>query len=176
MIGEIRDIETAHIAMQAAMTGHLVLSTLHTISATASVTRLLNMGVPGYVLADALSLVMAQRLVRRFCGCAEAAEDTAAVRAACSEAGIDPAEALGVRAQRGCPHCSQSGYRGRLAICEILEMDTERRRIVLEGASDLALRESAAASGMRSMRHNGLRAVLAGHTALAEVIRATATE
>jgi general secretion pathway protein E len=176
MIGEIRDVETAHIAMQAAMTGHLVLSTLHTISATASVTRLLNMGVPDYVLADALSLVMAQRLVRRFCGCAELARDTAAVRAACREAGIDPADSANVRVARECLHCNHSGYRGRLAICEILEMDTERRRVVLEGASDLALRESAVACGMRSMHQDGLRAVLEGDTALAEVIRATTTE
>jgi len=175
MIGEMRDVETARTGIQASLTGHLVLSTLHTNSAAASVTRLLDMGTEDYLLASTLSGIIAQRLVRRLCDdCATA--DTGAERA------LDVLEpqmrafvrALPERRMRrpiGCPHCRHTGYRGRTTVAEILVVDAEVRRMIVRGVSDRQIEEVARAHGMETLLQNGLRKVAGGETTLAEVLR-----
>jgi general secretion pathway protein E len=163
LIGEIRDSETARIAVQAALTGHLVLSTLHTNDAASAVTRLVDMGVEPYLITSTLRAVLAQRLVRRLCGkcCRQV-----------PAAGLgQPGDGtLGVAA--GCDACGD-GYRGRAAIGELLVMDEAQNRLVLGGADAGALRRQALAAGMRSLRDDGLVKAAAGETSLEEVLRVT---
>jgi general secretion pathway protein E len=169
MIGEMRDIETAQIAIQAALTGHLVLSTLHTNSAAATVTRLLDMGVNNYLVTSTLNGVLAQRLVRRLCPhCREP-----------YEASADLIESLrltnGGRPMLfragGCDACDGQGYRGRIAITELLAMSDGVRRLVLRNAEAGEIHRTAQQEGMRSMYHDGIDKALAGLTTLAEVLR-----
>ncbi len=175
MIGEMRDVETARTGIQASLTGHLVLSTLHTNSAAASVTRLLDMGTEDYLLASTLSGIIAQRLVRRLC-------DDCATADAGAERALDVLEpqmrafvrALPERRMRrpvGCPHCRHTGYRGRTTVAEILVVDAEVRRMIVRGVSDRQIEEVARAHGMETLLQNGLRKVAGGETTLAEVLR-----
>jgi len=172
MIGEMRDVETARTGIQASLTGHLVLSTLHTNSAAASVTRLLDMGTEDYLLASTLSGIIAQRLVRRLC-------DDCATADAGAERALDVLEpqmrafvrALPERRMRrpvGCPHCRHTGYRGRTTVAEILVVDAEVRRMIVRGVSDRQIEEVARAHGMETLLQNGLRKVAGGETTLAE--------
>ncbi|MCW3479881.1 type II secretion system ATPase GspE [Neisseriaceae bacterium JH1-16] len=163
MIGEIRDLETAQIAVQASLTGHLVLATLHTNDAASAVTRLTDMGVEPFLLASSLLGVMAQRLVRRLCP-------------ACKE--LNPlalAERPGLAHYRpvGCPACGGSGYRGRYGIYELLPVDDALRRLIHDRASEQSLRDVALQDGMCTLREDGLRWLAAGETAHEEILRVT---
>jgi general secretion pathway protein E len=155
MIGEIRDLETAQIAVQASLTGHLVLATLHTNDAASAVTRLVDMGVEPFLLASSLLAVMAQRLVRRLCpGC----------RVADDDGGWRPG---------GCGRCGHSGYRGRLGIYELLRVDDGMQKLIHAGAADHLLREYALGHGMRALRDAGMALCAAGDTSYEEILRVT---
>ena len=170
MIGEIRDLETAQIAVQASLTGHLVLATLHTNDAVSATTRLVDMGVEPYLLSSSLLGVLAQRLVRKLCP---------ACKAGYAPSSADLAE-LGDRyaggklyAAVGCEACSGTGYSGRTGIYELLTVDQEAKRLIHEGASEQLLRDHVVSRGMRGLRQDGLRWVLSGVTSLEEAVRVT---
>ncbi|KAB2325311.1 type II secretion system protein GspE [Betaproteobacteria bacterium SCN1] len=170
MIGEIRDLETAQIAVQASLTGHLVLATLHTNDAASSVTRLVDMGIEPFLLASSLLGVLGQRLVRRLCpACRAPHAPDAAERAL---AGLQDADAPLYRAV-GCPACNGTGYRGRAGIYELLTVDETLRSMIHDAAPEQALRSYAVEQGMVGMREDGMRWVRGGETALEEVLRAT---
>ncbi len=172
MIGEIRDLETAQIAVQASLTGHLVLATLHTNDASSAVTRLADMGVEPYLLASSLLGVLAQRLVRTLCPvCKITHAPSAAEAALLATMGLPAAQPLATAP--GCDACHQSGFRGRTGIYELLVVDDTIRRIVHAGTGELELREAAAAAAMRSLRQDGARLVAEGSTSLAELLRVT---
>ncbi len=169
LIGEIRDHETAQIALQASLTGHLVLSTLHTNDAPNSVTRLLDMGLEAYKIASALRGIVAQRLMRRLCpACKEAGGDGAPERVA----RLLPAGARLFRAV-GCVGCAQTGYRGRFSIVEVLTMSPEIERQIGSGATADVIAEIARDQGMRSLWVSGLQHVVAGETTVEELLRVT---
>ncbi|PPQ35372.1 GspE/PulE family protein [Rhodopila globiformis] len=172
MVGEIRDGETAQIAVQAALTGHLVLSTLHTNSAAAAVTRLRDMGVEDYLLTAVLRGVMAQRLVRRLCP--ECRQQAPAAPELVQRFGLDrrtSARPITLSYAVGCPACRQTGYRGRAAIAEFLPMGPEIERLIFSRADHSAIERAAVAEGMESMFDAGLAAALAGETTIEEVTR-----
>jgi len=169
MVGEIRDSETAEIAMQAALTGHLVLSTLHTRDAPSAITRLIDMAVEPFMIADAIDCVVAQRLARTLCGhCKSPLELPAAVR---KEHGLADAQLF---EPVGCIRCSNSGYQGRLGLYEVMPMTEQIRSLILERRGVTEIAASAVAAGMRTMRQDGLEKVKQGLTTLAEVARVTA--
>jgi type IV pilus assembly protein PilB len=173
MVGEIRDLETAQIAIQASLTGHLVLSTLHTNDAAGAVTRLIDMGVESFLIASTLEAVLAQRLVRRVCAHCKTSYIPAAELLA--QVGIRR-EAIGDRQffyGRGCPSCSQSGYRGRLGIYEWLRASDPVRDLITQKAPTLMIRQKAIEQGMRTLRDDGLRAIFDGNTSIEEVIKYT---
>ncbi len=176
MVGEIRDSETAEISIQAALTGHLVFSTLHTNDAPGAVVRLQNMGVEGFLITSALLGVIGQRLLRKVCnGCAEPAEpDPALMRAL----GISPErlEGANYRKGRGCPKCAGRGYRGRTAAYEVMRVTDRLREGVMRNVGGAALKEIALADGMMPMREAGIRKALDGETTLEEVCRVLLTE
>ncbi|HWP65514.1 MAG TPA: type II secretion system ATPase GspE [Candidatus Limnocylindria bacterium] len=175
MVGEIRDAETAEIAIQAALTGHLVFSTLHTNDAAGAVARLLEMGVEDYLLASSLLGVLAQRLVRRICPhCKVPAEaDNSALR---ELVGGNGGGAVQVYEGRGCDECAHTGYRGRCGIYELLLVNETARQLILKRASADIIREAAVKQGMRTLREDGWRTVRAGTTTVAEVVRVTQEE
>jgi general secretion pathway protein E len=170
MIGEIRDLETAQIAVQASLTGHLVFATLHTNDAVSAVTRLVDMGVEPFLLASSLIGVGAQRLVRRLC--LECRKPFAADAAQLRVLGLEPTDGTLYSAQ-GCPACKGSGYRGRTGIYELLTVDDDLRKLIHDRASEQTLREHAAAHGMRSLRDDGMRWAGQGVISLEEVVRVT---
>ncbi len=170
MIGEIRDLETAQIAVQASLTGHLVFATLHTNDAVAAVTRLVDMGVEPFLLASSLIGVGAQRLVRRLC--MECRKPFAADGAQLQALGFAPTRGTFFTAQ-GCPACKHSGYRGRTGIYELLSVDDGLRRLIHDRASEQLLREYAVSHGMRSLRDDGMRWAAEGAISLEEVVRVT---
>ena len=173
LVGEIRDFETAEIAVKAALTGHLVLSTLHTNDAPSTVNRLMNMGIEPFLVASSLNLVCAQRLVRRICkNCVEGRPTPAA---ALEQAGFSPEEAKTVVPSRGkgCEKCNNTGFKGRVGLYEVMEVTEELRELVLVGASALELRRKAVEEGMLTLRHSGLRKVKEGVTTIDEVVRET---
>ena len=173
MIGEMRDGETAQIAVQSALTGHLVLSTLHTNTAAGAVIRMQDMGVEPYLITSAVNGVLAQRLVRTLCGhCKEAYEPGPEVRSSTGLSRFCAATQPIYRAV-GCEHCRQSGYRGRTGIHELLVLDEPMRRAIIEGRDANILNGIAAQSGMLSLYEDGLRKVAAGHTTLDELARVT---
>ena len=170
MIGEIRDLETAQIAVQASLTGHLVFATLHTNDAVSAVTRLVDMAVEPFLLASSLIGVGAQRLVRRLC--LECRTPFAADAAQLQTLGFTPTRGTFYSAQ-GCAACNQTGYRGRTGIYELLSIDDGLRRLIHDRASEQVLREHAASIGMRSLRDDGMRWAAAGAISLEEVVRVT---
>ena len=173
MIGEIRDLETAGIATEAALTGHLVFSTLHTNDAPSAITRLLDMGVKNFLVASALRAVMAQRLVRSICpDCREEYEPELKEITAL---GLDPAQYQGTKIFRGtgCQRCNRSGYKGRKGLFEIFKLDDEIQQMIFDNRPARDLRERARETGMRTLREDGVRKVLAGITTVAEVLRVT---
>jgi general secretion pathway protein E len=168
-IGEIRDLETARIAVQASLTGHLVLSTLHTNSAAATVMRLLDMGIEDYLLASTLQGVMGQRLVRRLCGaCAEPHEEAEAWRKR-----LDAPRSARILQPRGCSRCGGTGYAGRRAIAECMIVTPELRRALMDTRSEAAILACARKAGFSTLHENGLQAVWRGETSIEEVTRAT---
>ena len=175
MVGEMRDVETASTAIRASLTGHLVLSTVHTNSAAASVTRLLDMGVEDYLLASSLSAVLAQRLVRRLCSdCAKPAPANGAVLERLKSAfsgHVDPPAASRLHVPVGCPACRHTGFRGRTSIAEILVVDVAVRTRIKAGTTDREIEAAGLGNGMETLYQNGLRKVFAGETSLEEVLR-----
>jgi len=172
MVGEIRDVETAEIAVRAAMTGHLVLSTLHTNSAVNSITRLIDMGVEPFLVSSSVNCIVAQRLVRRICpGCATTYTPTAEEKELLHEHGYEAVETL--RRGRGCGECGRSGYKGRLAIHEVLMIDDTLRSMILQKRSDSDYRNYAISRGLVPLVKDGLSKVVAGHTTMAEIFRVT---
>ena len=174
MVGEIRDLETAQIAIQAAQTGHMVLSTLHTHDAPAALIRLRNMGVASYNIAASVSLITAQRLVRRLCPqCREPVTLTAqALRQAGHAMDTVQASEYRVYMPRGCSACHK-GFRGRTGIFQVMPVSTAMQELILEEAGILALNHQAQLEGVRSLREAGLRKVIAGETSLDEVLATT---
>ncbi len=169
LIGEIRDQETAQIAVQASLTGHLVLSTLHTNDAPNSVTRLLDMGMEAYKVGSALRGIVAQRLMRRLCpACATVSQDPVPER-------VGPFVPGGATLYRavGCPECTMTGYRGRFSIVEVLAMNPELERLIGSGATPDRIAEAGRRNGMRSLWESGLRHVLSGETTIDELLRVT---
>jgi type IV pilus assembly protein PilB len=176
MVGEIRDFETIEIAVKAALTGHLVLSTLHTNDASSTIGRMLNMGVEPFLVAASLNLIVAQRLVRLICAhCDSVAADPP--RDALLEVGFQEKElaGLGLRRGRGCEECGDTGYKGRTALYEVLPMSDEIRSLVIARAPAGEIRKRAIGGGMTTLREDGLSKVREGLTTIEEVLRVTAS-
>jgi type IV pilus assembly protein PilB len=173
LVGEIRDFETAEIAIKAALTGHLVLSTLHTNGAPETITRLMNMGIEPFMVATSVHLICAQRLIRRICKECTAVVDVP--QQTLVEEGFSPEEAKTVKIQKGkgCTVCNNTGYKGRCGLYEVMEVDDEIRELILVGASALELKKKAIERGMITLRRSGLIKVAAGMTTLEEVARET---
>jgi general secretion pathway protein E len=177
MVGELRDLETARICVQSALTGHLVLSTLHTNDASATVTRLLEMGVEDYLLTSTVNAVLGQRLVRIVCPrCRKPYEP---LRETVEKSGLGRAagsNAIVLYKAGACVHCNGTGYRGRTAVVELMVLSDRIRRLVLEHAEATEIRRAARKEGMRTMYEDGLRKALAGTTTLEEVLRVVADD
>ncbi len=173
MVGEIRDAETAEIGIKAALTGHLVLSTLHTNDAPSAITRLINMGIEPFLVATSVNLVCAQRLVRTLCPDCKAPAPTNKPLLMAEGFSSEEAESTVVYKGAGCGACGGRGYKGRIGLYEVMELTEEIRDMILAGASALELKRKAAEQGMISLRRSGLIKVMAGRTTLEEVIRET---
>lgn len=176
MVGEIRDFETAEIAVKAALTGHMVLSTLHTNDAPATISRLLNMGVEPFLITASVNLVLAQRLARKVCGDCKAAYE--ADPAALADLGFTGEQLEEARQNQlyqgaGCQTCSGTGYKGRVALYEVMRFNDEFKEMVLQGASTAELKAAAIRGGMRSLRMSGILKILQGMTTIEEVLRVT---
>jgi type IV pilus assembly protein PilB len=173
LVGEIRDFETAEIAVKAALTGHLVLSTLHTNDAPSTINRLMNMGIEPFLVASSVNLICAQRLVRRICANCKA--DHPMPAQALIQAGFSAEDAKTVVPKKGngCEKCNNSGYKGRVGLYEVMDITDELRELVLVGASGLELRRKAIEEGMLTLRMSGLRKVKDGLTTIEEVARET---
>jgi type IV pilus assembly protein PilB len=177
MVGEIRDLETAQIAVKAALTGHLVLSTLHTNDAPSTVDRLLNMGIEPFLLTSSINIIAAQRLVRRICeNCKEPVEVTAD---ALINLGVDSTEVgagFATYRGRGCANCNGTGYRGRLAIYEVMVLHEALKEMILRAASTIELKREAVKLGMSTLRMSALQKVRDGLTTIEETARVTDTD
>jgi type IV pilus assembly protein PilB len=173
LVGEIRDFETAEIAVKAALTGHLVLSTLHTNDAPSTINRLMNMGIEPFLVASSLNLVCAQRLVRRVCTNCKVEDPVP--QQALEQVGFSAEDAKTVQPKKGtgCDKCNKTGYKGRVGLYEVMEITDELRELILVGASALELRRKAVEEGMITLRGSGLRKVQAGVTTMEEVLRET---
>ncbi len=179
MVGEIRDFETAEIAIKAALTGHMVLSTLHTNDASSTITRLLNMGIEPFLVASALNAVVAQRLAKRICSnCKEEVQMTDAMKKALLDAGVKPEEidSFKVYKGRGCEVCDGTGYKGRVALYEVLVVSEPIKELILNGASSLEIKREAIRLGMKTLRRSGLNKIKEGVTTLEEVLRVSAAD
>jgi type IV pilus assembly protein PilB len=170
MVGEIRDFETAEIGVKAALTGHLVLSTLHTNDAPSTVNRLLNMGIEPFLVASSVNLIMAQRLARVICPSCK--EEAPVPPEALVECGWQGEPFMGYRGA-GCQQCGGTAYRGRVALYEVMPMTDQLREQVLAGATSIELKRTAAQEGMKTLRQSGLTKVAEGVTTLEEVLRVT---
>ncbi len=173
LVGEIRDFETAEIAVKAALTGHLVLSTVHTNDAPSTVSRLMNMGIEPFLVASSVNLICAQRLVRRVCGACKQPDPVPAP--ALVKIGFSQADAAAVVPLKGagCDQCNGTGFRGRIGLYEVMEVTDELRELILVGASGLELRRKAVDQGMLTLRQSGLRKIRDGVTTVEEVLRET---
>jgi len=173
LVGEIRDFETAEIAVKAALTGHLVLSTLHTNDAPSTINRLMNMGIEPFLVASSLNLVCAQRLVRRVCVNCKIDDDVPPP--ALEQIGFTSDLAATVKPKKGsgCEKCNKTGYKGRVGLYEVMEITDELRELILVGASALELRRKAIEEGMITLRGSGLRKITEGVTTIEEVLRET---
>ena len=173
MVGEIRDYETAEIAVKAALTGHLVLSTLHTNDAPSTINRLLNMGIEPFLVASSVVMVVAQRLIRKICvNCKEKVEMPPEVLI---RAGFTEEEAAGIANYKGkgCEVCNQTGYKGRIALYEVMPIREELRELILQGASSDELKRESVSRGMKTIRMSGLQKIKEGMTTLEEVLETT---
>ncbi len=173
LVGEIRDFETAEIAIKAALTGHLVLSTLHTNDAPSTISRLMNMGIEPFLVATSVNLIQAQRLIRRIC--ANCKEEHQVPPTAIVEVGFSSAETGDIKTYkgRGCERCNGTGYKGRIGLYEVMEISEELRELILIGASALELRRKAIEDGMVTLRGSGLQKIREGVTTIEEVVRET---
>ncbi len=173
LVGEIRDFETAEIGVKAALTGHLVLSTLHTNDAPSTISRLMNMGIEPFLVATSVNLICAQRLVRRIC--VNCKEELEVPEQALIDAGYSPEEAKTTKIYhgKGCSTCNKGGYKGRTGLYEVMEINDELRELILVGASALELKKKAIEQGMITLRRSGLIKVAAGQTTMEEVLRET---
>jgi type IV pilus assembly protein PilB len=173
MVGEIRDFETAEISVKAALTGHLVLSTLHTNDAPSTVNRLLNMGIEPFLVASSVILILAQRLVRRICPDCKEVEKVPV--SSLTDIGFSPEEAKDLVCYhgKGCQNCSDTGYRGRLALYEVMPVGEELRELILQGVSADELKKRAISLGMRSLRMSGLQKIKEGLSSIEEVVNTT---
>jgi type IV pilus assembly protein PilB len=173
MVGEIRDLETAEIAVKAAQTGHLVLSTLHTNDAPQTLTRLMNMGVPTFNIASSIILITAQRLARRLCTCKVPIEvpPETLLNAGFSEEDLDGSWQL--FGPKGCDRCKGSGYKGRVGIYQVMPISEQIQRIIMANGTSLDLAAQAHAEGVRDLRQSGLIKVKQGVTSLDEVLATT---
>jgi type IV pilus assembly protein PilB len=176
LIGEIRDLETAQIAVQASLTGHLVFSTLHTNDAPSSILRLLDLGMESFLLTATIEAIVAQRLVRRIC--MKCKEEYVPSEEQLMELQLRPEDVQGrtFHRGRGCENCNHSGYRGRMAIFEIMTLDDRLRDLIMQEASTTVLRNEARKQGMRTLRECGLLAIYEGQTTIDEVVRETIVE
>jgi type IV pilus assembly protein PilB len=173
LVGEIRDFETAEIAIKAALTGHLVLSTLHTNDAPSTISRLMNMGIEPFLVATSVQLIAAQRLVRRTCGsCREEVEVT---QQALLNLGYKKDEVASVKVfkGRGCDKCNNTGYKGRVGLVEVMVIDDDIRELILSGGTSIDIKKKAAEGGMISLRRSGLIKIKEGITTIEEVVRET---
>jgi type IV pilus assembly protein PilB len=173
LVGEVRDFETAEIAIKAALTGHLVLSTLHTNDAPSTISRLMNMGIEPFLVATSVNLIQAQRLIRRICKDCRAEHPLPPE--ALTEVGFSPEEAKQLKTYKGsgCKTCNNTGYKGRIGLYEVMEVTDEIRELILIGASSLELRKRAVEDGMITLRESGLQKIKNGVTTLEEVVRET---
>ena len=173
LVGEIRDFETAEIAVKAALTGHLVLSTLHTNDAPSTISRLMNMGIEPFLVATSVNLIQAQRLVRRICKDCKA--ELKLPKEALFDIGFAPSEVAELRIFKGqgCSACNGTGYKGRVGLYEVMEITEEIRELILVGASALELRKKAIDEGMLTLRMSGLEKIRLGMTTLEEILRET---
>jgi len=174
LVGEIRDFETAEIGIKAALTGHLVLSTLHTNDAPSTISRLINMGIEPLMVSTSVILILAQRLARRICPeCKE--EDTSVSETTLRKMGVPEEKLKDMKCYsgKGCANCGNSGYRGRVAIHEIMPVKDELKELILQGAPAVEIKKEAIRLGMDSLRQSGIRKVMEGITSLEEVLRVT---
>jgi type IV pilus assembly protein PilB len=173
LVGEIRDFETAEIAIKAALTGHLVLSTLHTNDAPSTISRLMNMGIEPFLVATSVNLIQAQRLIRRVCK--DCKQEHAMPPEALMEVGFsaEDAKTLKTYKGKGCTTCNNTGYKGRIGLYEVMDVNDDLRELILIGASSLELRKKAIEDGMITLRESGLHKIRAGLTTLEEVVRET---
>jgi type II secretory ATPase GspE/PulE/Tfp pilus assembly ATPase PilB-like protein len=176
MIGEIRDYETAGIAVNASLTGHLVLSTLHTNDAPSAIARLVDIGVKPFLVSSSVRAVLAQRLVRRLCPNCKLPGELSDYELGALQIGAGQLRQSSVMRPVGCDNCRGKGYRGRMGIFELFLVDDEVRGMVNNNASTIALRQRARELGMRTLREDGVRKVLAGLTTAEEVIGTTMTD
>jgi type IV pilus assembly protein PilB len=176
MIGEIRDFETAEIGVKAALTGHLVLSTLHTNDAPSTINRLLNMGIEPFLVASAVNLITAQRLARRVCGDCKIVEDIP--EKALIDAGVPPQEAKDYVCYKGtgCAKCNNTGYKGRVGFYQVMPMLEPIRELILNGANTAEIKRESMRLGVKTMRQSGLTKVQEGVTSLEEVLRCTVSD
>jgi type IV pilus assembly protein PilB len=173
LVGEIRDFETAEIAIKAALTGHLVLSTLHTNDAPSTISRLMNMGIEPFLVATSVNLIQAQRLIRRVCS--ECKTEVPTPPEALTEVGFSKEEAKSIKIfkGKGCAKCNGTGYKGRVGLYEVMEITDDIRELILIGASALELRKRAIEQGMFTLRQSGLIKIKNGVTTIEEVVRET---
>jgi type IV pilus assembly protein PilB len=176
LVGEVRDLETAQIAIQASLTGHLVFTTLHTNDAPSSILRLVDLGVETFLLTATLEAIVAQRLVRRVCS--KCRETYAPTEEQLMELNLKPEDVRGKTFSRGkgCDHCNRTGYKGRMALFEIMVLDETLRELIMQQANTAVLRAEARKRGMRTLREIGLLSIYDGQTTIDEVVRETIDE
>jgi type IV pilus assembly protein PilB len=174
MIGEIRDLETGGIAIKAALTGHLVLSTLHTNDAPSTITRMIDMGIEAFNVASAVNLVVAQRLIRRICKDCKGEHTYTDPELAALGTNLENLRKLTFMKGAGCDTCSGTGYKGRAGLYEVMALSPELRRMILRGASVVEIREQAVSEGMLTLRMDGMKKIERGVTTLEEVVKETA--
>jgi type IV pilus assembly protein PilB len=176
LVGEIRDIETAEIAVQASLTGHMVFSTLHTNDAPSTITRLRDMGVPPFLVTATLEAILAQRLIRRICTqCREEIHPSSEILADL-ELSLSDIQGKKFYRGKGCDNCNRTGYKGRVGLFELMLLNDELRDMIIRNASTDELRDKARGNGMVTLREAGMTAVYAGTTTAEEVIRETILE
>jgi type IV pilus assembly protein PilB len=173
LVGEIRDFETAEIAIKAALTGHLVLSTLHTNDAPSTISRMVNMGIEPFLVATSVNIIQAQRLIRKVCS--ECKEEVKLPAEAFTEIGFSKEEAKELKAYKGkgCQTCNNTGYKGRVGLYEVMEITDELRELIIIGASAIELRKKAIELGMITLRGSGLQKIRDGITTIEEVVKET---
>jgi type IV pilus assembly protein PilB len=174
MIGEIRDLETGGIAIKAALTGHLVLSTLHTNDAASTITRMIDMGIEAFNVASAVNLVVAQRLVRRICKDCKTSHKYADEQLSSLGTDLEKLRTIPFMKGAGCDTCTGTGYKGRAGLYEVMALSPELRRLILRGASVSEMQEQAVADGMLTLRMDGMKKIERGVTTLEEVVKETA--